>query len=72
MSLNWSFPVNFCLCLHLGCPQSRGLRRPQKQEHVEWPLPLREEGEKQEVDDPKKINNLKVIRRTKIRERQGK
>jgi hypothetical protein len=24
---------------------------------VEWPLPLGEEGEKQEVDDPEKTNN---------------
>jgi hypothetical protein len=39
---------------------------------VEWPLPLGEEGEKQEVDDPEKTNNPKVTRRTIIRERQGK
>jgi hypothetical protein len=39
---------------------------------VEWPLPLGEEGEKQEVDDPKKKNNPKVTRRTMIREKQGK
>jgi hypothetical protein len=39
---------------------------------VEWPLPLGEEGEKQEVDDPEKKNNLKVIRRTMIREKQDK
>jgi hypothetical protein len=39
---------------------------------VEWPLPLGEEGEKQGVDDPEKRNNLKVITRTIIRERQGK
>jgi hypothetical protein len=39
---------------------------------VEWPLPLGEEVEKQEVDDPEKTNNLKVTRRTIIRERQGK
>jgi hypothetical protein len=36
---------------------------------VEWPLPLGEEGEKQEVDDSEKTNNPKVTRRTKIRER---
>jgi hypothetical protein len=29
---------------------------------VEWPLPLAEEGEKQEVNDPEKNNNLKVTR----------
>jgi hypothetical protein len=39
---------------------------------VEWPLPLGEEGAKQEVDDPEKTNNPKVIRRRIIRERQGK
>jgi hypothetical protein len=39
---------------------------------VEWLLPLGEEGEKQEVDDPKKRNNPKVTRRTIIREKQGK
>jgi hypothetical protein len=39
---------------------------------VEWPLPLGEEGEKQEVDDPGKKNNPKVTRRTRIREKQGK
>jgi hypothetical protein len=36
---------------------------------VEWPLPLGEEGEKQEVDDPEKENNPKVTRRTMIREK---
>jgi hypothetical protein len=39
---------------------------------VEWPLPLGEEGKKQEVDDPEKTNNPKVTRGTKIRERQVK
>jgi hypothetical protein len=39
---------------------------------VEWLLPLGEEGKKQEVDDPEKRNNLKVTRRTIIREKQGK
>jgi hypothetical protein len=39
---------------------------------VEWLLPLGEEGEKQEVDDPGKTNNPKVIRQTIIRERQDK
>jgi hypothetical protein len=29
---------------------------------VEWPLPLGEEGEKQEDDDPEKKNNSKVKR----------
>jgi hypothetical protein len=38
---------------------------------VEWPLPLEEEGEKQEVDDPEKRNNPKVTTQTIIRERQG-
>jgi hypothetical protein len=71
-SLNWSFPANPRLRLHHGCPQSRGLQRPQKQEHAEWPLPLGEEGEKQEVDDPEKNNNPKVTRQTIIRERQDK
>jgi hypothetical protein len=36
---------------------------------VEWPLPLGEEGEKQVDDDPEKKNNLKVTRRTMIREK---
>jgi hypothetical protein len=39
---------------------------------VEWPLPLGEEGEKQEVDDPKEQNNSKVTRQKMIREKQGK
>jgi hypothetical protein len=39
---------------------------------VEWPHPLGEEGEKQEIDDPEKTNNPKVIRQRIIRERQGK
>jgi hypothetical protein len=37
---------------------------------VEWPLPLGEEGEKQEVDDPEKTNNPKITRRTIIREKR--
>jgi hypothetical protein len=36
---------------------------------VEWLLPLGEEREKQEVDDPEKRNNPKVTRRTIIREK---
>jgi hypothetical protein len=39
---------------------------------VEWPLPLGEEGEKQEVGDPEKENNPKVTRRIMIREKQDK
>jgi hypothetical protein len=39
---------------------------------VEWPLPLGEEGEKQEVDDPEKKDNPKVTRRIMIREKQDK
>jgi hypothetical protein len=39
---------------------------------VEWPLPLGEDGEKQQVDDHEKKNNPKVTKRTMIREKQGK
>jgi hypothetical protein len=38
---------------------------------VEWPLPLGEEGEKQEDDDPEKKNNPTVTMQTMIREKQG-
>jgi hypothetical protein len=54
MSLSWYLPANLRLHFHLGCPQPRGLWRQQKQEHFECHLPLGEEGETQEINDPER------------------